>query len=473
MIVNNNTDVLKKSSPPENSTSVLFQDAKVELERTPGGAAVSRGMRGGVGGGNALPDTPSTNSPGGGGEGADQAYKDSVANPATSRKSTCGTWAIVTECSSGKHHFAKKIYCGKEYCEVCGEDDSASHKRRQARLLPKFQEISQLGYFVIEFPDWARHIGKRGTDPDLDGDDFIAGWCYSKADLVDTTNRIIEVMAGKRMGRRGRVGGYFSRGVGRWHFFGEKVPGKFNPHFNILVDGCHLEPQLLEKIKAALRSALNVPDLIVHYSYFDTPGQIVQKVRYLTRATFKNYDWSPYMANELFNFRNIRWWGNWEGEKIWELKQAEAEGENVGGLQAVSKLFEDRCPDCGEALKVLYHNKVRVKVDGKWKYELKPVHWSRPVDSTYLDLWQAKEISGTGYYRIPEREWQGYSFSPGEFLRLEAIEAAAKQKPTVSHVVVRARKRAERKLRARQDDELRWATILEECHEREANSEFF
>ena len=342
-------------------------------------------------------------------------YKDLLAKPATATKSACGAWAVVADCSSGKHHFAKKLVCGKEWCEVCGQDQSAAHKRRQARILPKLQQVSVLGYFVIEWPDIYRHIGERGFNPDLDGGEYIAGWCYSKADLRDTTNTIVNVLAGKRCGRRGRVGGYFKRGLCRWHWYGDELPGKWNPHLNVLVDGGHLELELLETIKSTLRSALACPGLIVHYSYFDKPGQMVQKARYLTRPTFQNYDWNPYMANELWNFRNMRWWGNWKGEPVWELSEAEKEGEDVAGLRAVSKLQEGICPDCGEPLKVLRtrHDKKGNEVE---------VRWSRPVDGFYLDIWQATEIAGSGYYRIPHREWRGYSFSPGELLRLERLE---------------------------------------------------
>jgi len=429
---------------------------------SPISALVSEQTLGGVGG-----QSP----PSGGGDGG-RYYKDSVAKSATP---TCGAWAVVSECSSGLHHFAKKLVCGKEWCEVCGQGNSAAHRRRQARILPKLQQVRQLGYFVIEFPDVYRNIGAAGFEPDIDGGERVEGWCYSKADLRDTTKTIVDVLAGKRCGRRGRVGGYFGRGLARWHWFGDicmhekritkkfvrcqltgkqcilrrKKPaedcsrfennGKYNPHCNVLVDGEYLEPELLEGIKAALRQALNVPDLIISYSYFDKPGQMVQKGRYITRATFLQESWSPYMANELWNFRNMRWWGTWvkvdkttgklpEGVAVWELLDAAAEGEDVEGLEAVASLQGGVCPDCGQPLKVLYHQpdycfrKVHTKSEGdivKRVVNLKagqPVRWSRPVDSTYLGIWGAEEIAGSGYYRIPHREWRGYSFSPGELL---------------------------------------------------------
>jgi len=284
--------------------------------------------------------------------------------------------------------------------------------------------------------------------------------------LQDTTKAIIDALAGKRCGRRGRVDGYFPRGLGRWHYFGEKRPGKYNPHFNVLVDGGLLEPERLEAIKASLRAALNCPDLIVHYSYFDKPGQIVQKGRYVTRATFRDISWSPYMASELWNFRNMRWWGNWKAEPAWELNEAEAEGENIDGLQAVSNLQAGICPDCGQPLKVLYHNHKTGR----------PVLWSRPVDKTYLDLWRAKEIAGSGYYRIPHKEWSGYDFSPGELLRLEQLEAGARGKPSVSSVAVLARERAENKKapgtrgpQTRFNDGWTWWYFYQKSHPGETN----
>ncbi|MCL0095835.1 zinc ribbon domain-containing protein, partial [Dehalococcoidia bacterium] len=374
----------------------------------------------------------------------------------------------------------RKLFCGKEWCKQCGEDDSASHKRRQARLLPKIRQIKNLGYFVIEWPEWARWIGQGGLDPDLDGKEKVAGWCYSKTDLRETTNIIIDVLAGKRCGRRGRVGGYFGRGITRWHWFGEKRPGKLNPHLNVLADfdtlsdevkatvqpaieqrkaelrsskqtkkvrkelraiecyergiSGYLPKPLLEKIQNDLRMALNIPDLIVHYSYFDKPGQMVNKVHYVTRATFRDYAWDPYLAEELYNFRNIRWWGSWNDDPVWSLKQAEVEGADIEGLEAVSSLQEGFCPDCGEPLEVLYYNRKTGKA----------VQWSRPIDAIYLDIWQAEEIAETGYYRIPHSEWTGYNFSPAELLRLESLERSARSKGFVSNRVAVTRRHSQR-----------------------------
>jgi len=130
----------------------------------------------------------------------------------------CGSWVMVSECSTGDAHYGKKIYCGKEWCPVCSQEKSPAHNRRIARVLPKVMQMYQMGYLVIEFPIIYRKSGRR---------QLVASgrWTYSKNDLRDTTKKIVEVLAGKRTKRTRRVGGIFSRGLLRWHWFGDKNLG--------------------------------------------------------------------------------------------------------------------------------------------------------------------------------------------------------------------------------------------------------
>lgn len=364
------------SNTPSNPTPT-------ELERTPGAVAVSGVNSRVLAGGDIslLLAPPQTNS-----KPSDEAIPNQY---------QCGSLAIFTECEKGQHHFAKKILCGKEWCPICGAEHSQAHNRKIARWLCKVQQISQLGYLIIEFPDKYREV---------------PGYGYSKRAIRHASNRIIEVLAGKRMGRKGRVGGYFERGLVRWHWFGEKKVGKWNPHANIMVDSGYVEPEKLFEIKQALRKALKCPDLIVHYSFALTPGEIYHKLKYITRATFKEYDWSPYMANQLHGFRNSRWWGSWKDAPAWELtKEIEGEAEMIASTD-INILGSGFCPDCGEPLK----------------------KWSKPVDSAFLVIWGAQEIDETGYYRIPHKEWKGGELSPDAWLRLEQLELEAKNKPSVA-----------------------------------------
>ena len=309
-------------------------------------------------------------------------------------KTVCGSRVIVSDCSSNIHHFAKRLVCGREWCSKCGKKNSAAHKRRLARILPKVQQLNQVGYLIIEFPDAYRKKGKAKIGETKSA--TVPGWCYNKTDLRSSTNTVVEVLAGKRLGGKDRVGGYFDKGLIRWHWFGEKRPGKWNPHMNVLVRAGYIRPKKLKEIKEDLRSALNVPDLIVRYLYVNTPGAIVHKAKYITRPTFTNYNWSPYMVFQLDNFRNQRWWGKWYGVEAWPMEAVQAEGEDVGGLLQVGQLQTGICPDCAQPLKTLYRNEKTGN----------DVHWTEPIDSVWLAIWGAEEIAGSGFYRISDDEYK-------------------------------------------------------------------
>lgn len=296
-----------------------------------------------------------------------------ASNNSTSDKlqHTCAdiAWVTVAQCQKEPDkHFAKRIYCGKEWCPVCGVKRSRHHNRKIARVLPKAMQIESMGYFVIELPDAYRKQVEVA---------------YSKKALQELTNKVVEVFAGKRQGRKGRQGGLFSRGLIRWHWFGDKYAdndtNKWNPHLNILVDSAYIDKERLEDIKAALRSALDIPELIVHYSYCDTPGQMFQRVEYITRATFRRYNWNSYMAHQLYGFRNQRWWGSWKDDPAWHIDPTQ-EREYL----AADELERHICPDCGGKLV-----------------------WSLPIHAAYLETMQAVEIGETGFYRIPIKEYSG------------------------------------------------------------------
>jgi len=71
---------------------------------------------------------------------AKSSYLDYIANPLTNVK-RCPGWFVLGLCESG-HHWAKEIYCGREWCENCRE---ATHDRRFSRLLPKARQLSSTG----------------------------------------------------------------------------------------------------------------------------------------------------------------------------------------------------------------------------------------------------------------------------------------------------------------------------------------
>ena len=143
----------------------------------------------------------------------------------------------------------------------------------------------------------------------------------------------------------------FERGLSRWHWFGEQSD-RYNPHLNVLVDGKHIPLSKLERMKAKLRYALNEPSLIVHYSYRQTPGEMVHTLKYITRATFLDAKWDIPLALELRGFRNQSWWGanKWTNEAKWSMDDLEGEAkkevEDVD-VKAIESLGKGISPKTG------------------------------------------------------------------------------------------------------------------------------
>ena len=108
---------------------------------------------------------------------------------------------------------------------------------------------------------------------------------------------------------------------------------------------------------------------------------MVHTLKYVTRATFRDYNWDIGMALKLRDFRNMVVWGRgkWDGEAVWSLDdltssyQEEVEGLDI---QAIDNLRASICPVCGEFLV-----------------------WSRAMSIRILDL-ADKEPLGAGYWRL-------------------------------------------------------------------------
>jgi len=258
---------------------------------------------------------------------------------------------IEAHCENG-HRFAKELVCNKEWCEVCGEDDSVAHLRRFARWLPKIFQLESMGYFVFTLPESVR--GKFRT----------------KKALAALGHQVQELL--KSYG--------YERGLRRWHFFGDKSI-KYHPHLNVIVDGHYINEGKLNVIKRGYASLLGVDLADVNYGYRRSPGRMVHTLKYITRATFRDYDWDIDMALELRGFRNMVVWGRglWDAEPAWSLAdlkglaKAAVEGLDV---QAIDALVNKVCPICG-----------------------KPVVWGEALPIGLLKMVE-KEDLGAGYWRV-------------------------------------------------------------------------
>ena len=265
----------------------------------------------------------------------------------------CPGWATIGQCEEG-HAWVKELVCGKEWCPTCGQKDSVAHNRRFARWLKKGRQLHSMGYLVITIP--MKHRNQ-----------FL-----SKNHIRYAYDACIKILAGARTSRHSRVGGYFPRGLGRWHWFGEKSDA-FNPHLNFLVDGGYLSDKKLAKLRTDLQTILHLPNIVIHYEYSTEVGKKLHWLKYVTRATFLDYDLAPDFADiTLFNFRNARYWGKWDSEPQWE----DSENLDLKGAE-VEALENSECPKCG-----------------------KHVEWSKPLRRSAVMGQVGQVACGAGYYGI-------------------------------------------------------------------------
>ncbi|MBA7657433.1 hypothetical protein ES703_65371 [subsurface metagenome] len=263
-------------------------------------------------------------------------------------------WFVSGECQNG-HSFAKVIACGKEWCQVCGEDASIAHNRRFVRWLAKARQMPSIGYFVFTIPlELRAHYKTRRA-------------------LKEFGHKVQEAL--KRQG--------YTRGLRRWHFFGDKST-LYNPHLNVFVDAEYVGADKLEAIKRAYATLLGVEMADVHYHYLKSPGEKVHALKYVCRSTFRAWEWDIDLAMELRGFRNQISWGRgrWNNEPCWSLSDLKGEAKaEVEGLdiEAIEALAEKRCPVCRE-----------------------PVVWGGVLPLGLLDMVSDKQPLGAGYWRMPD-----------------------------------------------------------------------
>ncbi|MBA7673306.1 hypothetical protein ES703_81501 [subsurface metagenome] len=287
----------------------------------------------------------------------------------------CPAGFITGSCENG-HRFAKELYCGREWCEVCngtwerGERMKPSHARRFARWYPKAQQIDGMGYFTFTIPEALRYKYR------------------TKVSLSKLGHDIQEILKSRD----------FSRGLRRWHYFGESG-GVYHPHLNCLVDGRFMDRRELRELRREYSRLLGVKLAIAHYHYFESPGQKVHALSYVTRATFLDWSWDPDLARKLKGFRNQVWWGSrrWAGEPVWSLadlgEKAPADTSDED-TRAVASLERGECPRCGL-----------------------PVTWER-----YLPISILPELGGgslgAGYWELPRASPPSYRI---DFTRYERV----------------------------------------------------
>lgn len=271
------------------------------------------------------------------------------------------------------HRFAKELYCGREWCPVCGENWSASHQRRFSRWIDKALRIKTMGYMVFTIPEDIRFKYR------------------TKASLTRLAQQVVKML--KNYG--------FERGLRRYHFFGDKST-KYHPHLNVIVDGEFLTPIALAAIKREYARILNTKKAVVYYRYANTPAKMVHILKYVLRATFKDARWDVPMALELRGFRNQSWWGSgkWSNAFEWSLSDLPNKREELGeyDYEAIAALEQGLCPICGE-----------------------PIEWSSPHPICELKGAVNKRYLGAGYWRLADVPIPRYSQKVSASLQVQRI----------------------------------------------------
>jgi len=124
---------------------------------------------------------------------------------------------------------------------------------------------------------------------------------------------------------------------------------------NCLVDGGYLSPGKLAAIKRGYANLIGADIVDMNYNYRRSPGKMVHTLKYVTRATFRDWGWDMAMAMELRGFRNMVVWGRgqWDGQPVWSLANltSSERPDEVKGLDvvAIESLVNKVCPICGKA----------------------------------------------------------------------------------------------------------------------------
>jgi len=113
-------------------------------------------------------------------------------------------------------------------------------------------------------------------------------------------------------------------------------------------------------------------DLEINYSYVRTPKRIMHRVKYVTKATFRDIEWDEPLANALYGFHNGCFAGTWDDPPKWKLTGTDKK------FNALLPLAEGNHPVSG-----------------------KPIVWNkRPIPFVLVLMEEPVDIGG-GYYLLP------------------------------------------------------------------------
>lgn len=255
---------------------------------------------------------------------------------------SCNVGYIKGNCVNG-HRYLKAVFCGKEWCENCGQDGSPSHIRRMGRWMPKINQMQSMGYLVITIPEAAREHFKT---PEA---------------LTD-----FRTFVKRKLQRDG-----YKRGLIRYHYFGDcnkcngrgcidckgtAVSSKYHPHLNVFIEGGAIPKARFKKYFGEWRKSLQtffykytgIDNLTgnLHYQHTTIDAKKTHLLKYVTRATHRNFN--KEIAKNLKGYRTTSTWGKWE-------KGNHHAAPEAGGQEDITpeliNIVNGICPCCAEPIK--------------------------------------------------------------------------------------------------------------------------
>lgn len=237
----------------------------------------------------------------------------------------CTLGFFVKRCKDCGTLYYKTLLCGKEWCHECGANGSWVHQRRIARWWDKVMQIDTAGYLVVTLPaeliTYLLDIGNEDVG-------------LAKA-ILNNIRRYWKRKMKRELG--------IERGLIRYHWSGEDG-NRFFPHLNYLIDYGYIDKTMLKQwrsdylrwIESNYPVKIEAETTDIHYKYSNKTGKKIHWLKYITRATMREYN--TYYAQIIYKFRNNVVFGKFE-------KQVEADKEHV-------LLEQNSCVQCGGELEV-------------------------------------------------------------------------------------------------------------------------
>jgi len=272
----------------------------------------------------------------------------------------CGRWGMIKKCENG-HYFISTLECGREWCPVCGQDDSATHGRRIARLLPRLFAMQSVGYGVFEVPLALRPY-------------------FLQVEVIREARRYIHRLLSREL---------HTRGVSRWHWHGEggdaefsdklQSPGKFHPHLNVLIDHGYLSKKQVKRLRRLWSRWIYrrcgrhyYKTAPFYYRYYRASGKRYHLARYVSRPTFRILTENNIeFAKALFGFNNQSWFGKFSTEdkeagvsrfEAWVATLKPSSKRSLVEVRTQEQFNNNICPLCHAPLRYM-------GVDKKYNYE--------------------------------------------------------------------------------------------------------